>query len=273
MNEDVVDRALRAIDQRDHDSVEGLRSAIRPEHLDAILDSWRASLPWDAKDLFVALLMDQTSARIELVMRDALASPTVETRAYSVCYLLGSLSHFEQLLSGGGWVDPTKVDQAIARWRSTTGTPDAPPTCDDCGAPRAPGGAACGFCGRPFVAPSALASDVRFVLGRHWKIRVGQGKDGDTVIARETNVIPPGPVAMKIVAIEGEFGIDALLVRLFFTTRGEPELLTASTSRVKPESNVLEKTWSIQKRGDFEIQVLDATARHLLAQVKFRIVG
>ncbi len=98
------------------------------------------------------------------------------------------------MLAGGGWVDPAKVDQAIARWRATTK------------------------------------------------------------------------------AVEGEFGLSALLVRLFFTSGGERKLMTAKTSPVKSDNNVLRKTWNITKRGDFEIQVLDETGATSIAIARFRIV-
>ncbi|MEZ4223284.1 MAG: zinc ribbon domain-containing protein [Polyangiaceae bacterium] len=279
MSSDPVKRCLAAIDERDAEAIESLRGVVRGEHLDAILDTWRASLPWDAKDLYAALLMDQKSERIELLMRDALSSPSVETRAYAVCYLLGSFSHFDSLLAGGGWVDPVKVDAAIARWRATTGTPDKPPTCENCGAPLDAGAAKCGFCGRVLrvqegVQEGALPNNVRFVLQRHWQMRVGQGEsDETTVITKETRIIPPGPVTMTLKAIEGEFGIDALLVRLLFTTTGAPELMTAKTSAVNPTNNLFSKTWNITKRGDFEIHVLDASAQHVLGVAKFRVVG
>jgi hypothetical protein len=47
------------------------------------------------------------------IFRDALNSPTVETRAYALCVLTGNFAAFTALLTDG-WVDAAKVDAAIA---------------------------------------------------------------------------------------------------------------------------------------------------------------
>ena len=60
-----------------------------------------------------ALLLDQTSEAVRPIFRDALDSPTVESRAYAVCVLTKDFSRFDDFLIDGG-VAEEPVDAAVA---------------------------------------------------------------------------------------------------------------------------------------------------------------
>lgn len=81
-----------------------------------IVTEWNPSLPWRTKDAWAALLQDQTAECVLPVFRDALRSPTAETRAYALCILTGDFEQFTSLLNDDS-VDAAKVDAAIAAAR------------------------------------------------------------------------------------------------------------------------------------------------------------
>jgi hypothetical protein len=108
-------KARLAIQQGDYEALEGLRDEIRPAHVPQLVKDWNSSLPWSVKDAYATLLMDQTGKVIEPLMRDALQSPTPETRAYALCCLIGDFKVFESLLTSSS-VDAKKVDAAIERY-------------------------------------------------------------------------------------------------------------------------------------------------------------
>lgn len=115
---DFIPQALAAIQQQDFEALESLRSHIRPEHVPELVKTWRRNFPWPIKDGYAAVLMDQSGEAVRPLMEDALNSPTVETRAYALCCLLGRFEVFDSLLSDGG-VDGRKVDAAIELYRAT----------------------------------------------------------------------------------------------------------------------------------------------------------
>lgn len=114
-NDPFLKKAHLAIQQGDYEMLEGLRDEIRPAHVPELIKTWNPSLPWSVKDALATLLMDQTDKSLRPLMTDALKSPTPETRAYALCYLLGDFKLFESLLTSGG-VDARKVDAAIERY-------------------------------------------------------------------------------------------------------------------------------------------------------------
>ncbi len=116
-NDDLVDRALTAIKASDNDTIQFLRQEIRPKHFDSLLKTWDVGLPWEIKNRYIELLMDQDDKSLEELMLDGLNSPCHETRAYSICALSTDKKLFDKLLTGG-WIDANKVDEQIAIWKS-----------------------------------------------------------------------------------------------------------------------------------------------------------
>lgn len=102
-----------ALQVADFEALERLRDVLTDEIVRQVARDWHALLPWTTKDAYAALLQDQTAACVQPIFRDALRSPTVETRAYALCVLTGDFSRFTSLLTDG-WVDGAKVDAAIA---------------------------------------------------------------------------------------------------------------------------------------------------------------
>ncbi len=268
-----VNDALDAIDKRDYDTVESLRDRIQAEHIAPILGTWRRSLPWEAKDLYVALLMDQRDASLEPLMQDALDAPMVETRAYSICYLTGSFSKFDQLLAAGGWIDPAKVDARIAEYRESTGV-RSKNACPNCGAAAPPSARACTYCGLELKPALAAQPDpgLFVVDGRHFEIRTGPPISKTDAELREVSSVVRAPdVAVKFRSMDQPFGFDMLVVRLLRVDGSQLVTLTASNNQVKPTSTTLYKSWKIPRPAEYEIHVLDAHQR-LLAKTRVRIV-
>ncbi len=277
--EAVFKRALQAIEARDAETIEALRDVVTPDLVTRLLRTWRASLPWDAKDLYVALLMDQSESRIEALMQDALASPSVESRAYAICYLDASSVSFTELLSAGGWVDPSKVDRRIRSYRHRAGIVDSTTPCPHCGAPLRldPYGNAalrCDFC-KQQLAAAPDADPGRFLReGRHWEIRTGVPiSKSDPELSQITSVIPLDQAAMKFRALDRPFGPEmALLVQLIRFDGDHETTLTSSTNPVRPETTTLYKGWTIPRRADYELRVWNASTHGLLATTRFRMV-
>ena len=111
---DALERCRAAIQKGDYEVLEGLRDVLDDDIVRTLASEWRSDLPWKVKDAYAALLMDQTAECVRPLFRDALKSPTVETRAYALCVLKGDFSLFDSLMSDGG-VDEAKVDAAIAK--------------------------------------------------------------------------------------------------------------------------------------------------------------
>lgn len=112
-----LDRAMRAINTQDFETIEGLRDEVRPDNLPALVKKWNANLPWSKKDAFVALLMDQMNPIVHPMMKDALNSPTAESRAYALCILKNDFKLLPKWLDKTGFLIPAKVDQAVAEYR------------------------------------------------------------------------------------------------------------------------------------------------------------
>jgi hypothetical protein len=111
---EVMPRIRDAIGAGDFEKLEGLRDEVTDEIAGEVINEWHAGLPWDIKDAYASLLQDQLAASVHPLFRDALNSPTVETRAYALCVLTGDFTQFTSMMTRGS-VDAAKVDAAIAK--------------------------------------------------------------------------------------------------------------------------------------------------------------
>lgn len=103
-----------AIEMRNYEVIETLRDHLNEAIVREVTARWHADLPWRTKDAYAALLMDQTGEAVRPLFRDALHSPTAETRAYALCVLTKDFALFDSIMTDGG-VDEAKVDAAIAK--------------------------------------------------------------------------------------------------------------------------------------------------------------
>jgi len=108
-----LERIRTALAEHDFEEIEGLRDVLTDDLVRTIASEWSADLDWDTKDAYAALLLDQTSEVVRPIFRDALDSPTVESRAYAVCVLTKDFSRFDDFLIDGG-VAEEPVDAAVA---------------------------------------------------------------------------------------------------------------------------------------------------------------
>lgn len=81
------ERALRAIQGRDADTIEMLRGEVLPEHVPVLVETWSAALPWDVKEGYTHLLMDQVDEMLKPILEDALNSPNPDMQATGICGL------------------------------------------------------------------------------------------------------------------------------------------------------------------------------------------
>jgi hypothetical protein len=109
----VMETIRTALAEQDFEAIEGLRDVLNDEIVRQIASEWRAELPWEIKDAYAALLLDQTEDCVRPLFQDALRSPTVESRAYAVCVLMKDFGRFEAMLVNGG-LDEAKVDAEVA---------------------------------------------------------------------------------------------------------------------------------------------------------------
>lgn len=110
---------LSIIANCDLESAETLRGTLSPDDIAMIVDYYHHTSDWNQKDIAIHLLQDCEPSRVESVMRDALHSPTVETRAIALCSLKNDSALFETFLEGG-FVQPRLVDAAIQSEFGTT---------------------------------------------------------------------------------------------------------------------------------------------------------
>jgi len=112
-----LERIRTALAEHDFEEIEGLRDVLTDDLVRTIASDWSADLDWETKDAYAALLVDQTSEPVRPIFRDALDSPTVESRAYSVCVLTKDFSRFNDFLVDGG-VAEGPVDAAVAQMKA-----------------------------------------------------------------------------------------------------------------------------------------------------------
>jgi hypothetical protein len=108
-----LERIRAALAERDFEEIERLRDVLNDDLVRTIVSDWSADLDWDSKDAYATLLLDETSEAVCPIFRDALDSPTVESRAYAVCVLTKDFSRFDTFLVDGGIVEGP-VDVAVA---------------------------------------------------------------------------------------------------------------------------------------------------------------
>jgi hypothetical protein len=109
----VLPKIRAAIAAQDFEEIEGLRDVLNDEITRQIASEWRAELPWEVKDAYAALLLDQTADCVRPLFQDALHSPTLESRAYAVCVLTQDFGRFKSMLVNGG-LDEAKVAEEVA---------------------------------------------------------------------------------------------------------------------------------------------------------------
>lgn len=264
-----VKRALDAIDKRDGEAVEGLRGRQVDLHLAELLQTWRSTLPWAAKDLYVGLFMDQKDACLEPLMRDALDSPAVETRAAAICYLAGNFALFDTFLAAGGWVDPVPVDRAIAQWRNEVGAATAR-ACRTCGAPYRENDLTCRYCRAPLQ--GAAEDPGRFSEGASaYEVRVGiPGPNDGPGELRIQNALKPGGVGFRVTVTGRAFLEGKVCLRVLL--RAGPAMVEAGRHwiAVSHGDRIAYVRVELHKPGEYEAEVL--ASDHLLARTTFRIV-
>lgn len=109
----VVKQCLAAIEKKDFETIEGLRDRIRKQHIAPIAATWKRSLPWETKDAYIALLMDQQDDILTPMMEDGLDSPAVESRAYALMILKKDFTLHKVFWDSRGWIIPARVDAAV----------------------------------------------------------------------------------------------------------------------------------------------------------------
>jgi len=262
-------RAFDAIDRHDPEAVEGLRGPRVAAHVGAVLATWRASLPWPVKDLYVLLLMDQRDARLEPLMRDALDAPAVETRSAAICYLTAGHATYERFLAAGGWVDPALVDAAIARWRNEVGA-TSKRECVACGAPFRENELACRYCGA-HLRPEAEDRGVFTAGDEQYEARVGApASSGGPSDLRVQHVLKPGAVGVRLNARVRAFREGSLAVVV--SKQAGPAMVDVATRTVAVTdgSRVAYTTIELAEPGEYEVAWV--AGGHRLAKVPFRIV-
>jgi hypothetical protein len=113
----VVKECLKAIERKDFEAIEGLRDKIRKPHIAPLAATWKKSMPWETKDAYIALLMDQLDDVLAPMMEDALDSPTVESRAYALMILKKDFSLNKVFWDSRGWIIQAKVDAAVRAFK------------------------------------------------------------------------------------------------------------------------------------------------------------
>lgn len=112
-----IRRTLTAIKSQDFETLEGLRDEITDKDVKELVEIWDPALAWAVKDGFVAVLMDQSGEIVFELMTDALNAPTLETRACALMCVTGDFSQFEKLMDSSGWLNESKVDEAILEYK------------------------------------------------------------------------------------------------------------------------------------------------------------
>ncbi|MCC9607795.1 hypothetical protein LOC68_03300 [Blastopirellula sp. JC732] len=104
--------AVSAIVNCDFEAAESLRGSLDEQQVSDVIALYLGTADWGQKDIAIHLLQDCEPSVVEAVMRDALQSPTVETRALALCSLKNDFAMFERFLRNG-FVDASLVDAAI----------------------------------------------------------------------------------------------------------------------------------------------------------------
>lgn len=96
----------------DFEAAESLRGNLTAHEVSAIIALYRKTTDWNQKDIAIHMLQDCDPTAVESVMRDALLSPTAESRAIALCSLKNDFTLFDRFIRDG-FVDASLVDAAI----------------------------------------------------------------------------------------------------------------------------------------------------------------
>ncbi len=111
-SDDTLGQIRKALREEDYEEIEGLRDVLNDDLVRQVAADWKPDLPREIKDAYAALLLDQLADCVIPIFRDALDSPTVESRAYAVCVLTKDFSRFSDMLVDGG-LDEGRVEAAV----------------------------------------------------------------------------------------------------------------------------------------------------------------
>ncbi len=106
-----------ALRNQDFEALEGLRDGPVSGYLPDLIAAYNLLSDWPTKDLVVHLIQDCADQRADYVMRDALDSPTADSRAIALCILQSDFSLFDSFLVNG-FVDSERVNAAVQRYRA-----------------------------------------------------------------------------------------------------------------------------------------------------------
>jgi HEAT repeat protein len=109
--------ARQAIKNADYAALEGMRDQQLAEVVEPFLSDYNKATDWPTRDAIVFLLQDVDDERLAPALRNALDSPTVETRAIAVSVLSGDRGMYARFIVNG-FVDSKRVDAAISEYRT-----------------------------------------------------------------------------------------------------------------------------------------------------------
>jgi hypothetical protein len=112
----ISDVVAIAIAQNDYGSLEVLRNGPVSNILDDLIAKYRKATDWPTKDAIAFLVQDLKDERLVPMMKDAIQSPTVETRALAIVSLTEDASLFSGFLVNS-FVDGERVDAAIREFQ------------------------------------------------------------------------------------------------------------------------------------------------------------
>jgi HEAT repeat protein len=107
-----------ALRRSDYGELEGLRDDRLRDLVEPLVSDYQHASDWTTRDAIVFLLQDLDDERLAPIMRHALSSSTVDTRAIAICALRGDRKLFDTFLVNG-FVDPSRVDAAIKQFQET----------------------------------------------------------------------------------------------------------------------------------------------------------
>lgn len=110
-----LNMALGAIETNNFDQIENLRDDIDQQHIPDLMSTWSADLPWEIKDGYIHLLLDQTGELTAPVMIDGLGSPMPENRASALVILSKRELEYDDLM-----MNEKALAHAIEEWKSKT---------------------------------------------------------------------------------------------------------------------------------------------------------
>lgn len=110
--DELLSLVREAVRRRDYDSIDALRDRPIEEIIDTMVQDYDGATEWPPRDVIVFLYQDTNDPRLAPMMRHALDSPNVETRALAACSLSGDRKMFDTFLVEGK-LDEKKVNAAV----------------------------------------------------------------------------------------------------------------------------------------------------------------